>query len=272
MALNTRNKIGGVVSNATGGGPVVLGSRGVRGRVIGEVLSGGRNILGVRIRERQAPRPTGQSARHKLRPAAKKTDDYSDFGFDDDIDDYDDGDYANTGQARSYRAPSGISRPEAAAAPSPAAEVLAAALGGQGLLLVLVFFYAILGRDIIELFAWMLASPLPLLLAVFLGYRAGRHAKRKFNLGTPFPYALLGGILGALVVGGALYAYARHMGFVTLSYAIATLGLDFPRDVYEYANIIDMGVRELFSTFRLGTYAVVPLFGAALGWLFGRRY
>lgn len=273
MALKTRNNRAGVVSNSTDGGPVVRGSRGVRGRIIGEVLSGGRNVLGVPVKMRQAPRPTRQSAPHKVHPTAKKKNDYSDFGLDDPWDDLrdNDDDYVASTLPYGYKPDLGASRPSVATTRSPLVLVIGTALAGQGLLFMLVFVYAFIMIEFAGPYPALLASPIPLLLAVLCGFNVGRSAKNRFLSGIPFPLALLGGLLGSLLVGVALYAYAYWLGFVPLYYAMASLGLDLPRDVYEYASIIDMGVKELFASFRLASYAVVPLFGAALGAVFGKK-
>lgn len=269
--MTVKNKRrGGVVSRA-GGGPVVSGARRVGGgRIIGEVLSGGRNISGVAARKRSAPRPTRDSARHSLRPAPKaasgkpaaaKHDDYSDFGFDDGRADR----HIKSHDASTYS--TGRGGIERRSGNGRAAAVLIRSLGPfLFFALLYIGFLTALPR---QEFPYLRIGLIPLLLAVWCGARIGAAIRRERRQGMSAGAALAGIAWGVLIIGAGFYAVARVVGFYP-TFILAEF-FDLPNEAVRYSSLIDMGINRLFAIFRLAFYGVVPLAGVALGWLFGRR-
>lgn len=273
MATNIRGKQPSVVSNADGGGVVVRGRSGAGGRVIGEVMSGGRNISGVKPIPRQAPRPTRDSLRHGLHPSASPApaaDDYGDFGIGDGLDSYRDAAHgsAPTAEGRS----DGLlrQRQDEFNLFTWLAQGLVAALGGLGLFFVLAVAVAVFGPDLAHEFPFLRVLLLPLLLALLCGYRVGAHAKRRLRQGLAYPSAVLGALFGALIVGAGFFACVRYIGFYPLFMVLKEFGA--PATLVDMVNSrFDMSVFQVFIFFGKGAYAVVPLFGALLGWLFVKK-
>lgn len=271
MALNINRK-SSVVSGSRRGGAVVSGSRGVGGRVIGEVLSGGRNIHGVAIKKRATPRPTRNSSRHTLHPAPKPRsidgDDYSDFGFAEESWDESWEEPQSTGS--SYSGAMVRQRQDEFNILVYLLQALGVVAGGLTRVFLLGVAYYVFSDEISREFPFLKISLIPLLLAVWCGAGMGAGAKKRVALGqVALPSALLGAVLGALVVGGGLYALARYIGFYPM-FVLAEI-FDLPFDVYDQLRILDQGVTYLFTTFKMATYAVIPLFGAVLGWTFGKK-
>lgn len=239
--MTVKNKrTGGVVSRARRG-PVVSGVRRVGGgRIIGEVLSGGRNISGVAAKKRSAPRPTRDSARHIMRPAPKaasgkpaaaKHDDYSDFGFDDGRADR----HIKSHDASTYS--TGRGGIERRSGNRRASAVLIGSLRPFLFfaLLYIGFLTALPRRE----FPFLHIGLIPLLLAVWCGARIGAAVRREQRQGMSGRAALAGVAWGVLIIGVAFYAVLHFVSF--------------------------------YPTFILAFYGMVPLVGVALGWLFGRR-
>lgn len=264
MALNS-SKYGGVVSRSGRVGAVVRGSRHVGGRVIGEVLFGGRNVSGVAIKTRSKPRPTKDSVRHSLRPAPKAAgDDYSDFGFEDGWETLREETPAarRDGLVRQRQDEFNIF--------TYVMQAFGVAAGGLTRLFFIGVAYYVFSEEIAREFPFLKIVLIPMLLAVWCGAGMGASAKRRLHAGRiAAPAALAGAVVGALVVGAGFYSVARYIGFYPTFVLADFFGL--PRETYDYLRILDQGISQLFMMFDKATYAVVPLFGAALGWVFGKR-
>lgn len=285
MAINKRKQSGSVVSRSSGRDTVVSGARLVRGRIIGEVLSGGRNISGVSIKQRQAPRPTRGSARHSLHPAPKlsrefdyEPDDYSDFGFEEE-DEVAEASYDAWGALRTSPASSGsgsvaLPRPEPRS-PAGRGSVNSAAVGqavgiafmGLAPFFVMGLLYAIFANELAEDIPYVKLAIIPLLLALFCGVKLGRFARQKAAAGTPITVALGGVALGSLLIGAALYGAFVGIGLYPLT--VISHYFDLPHEIYEYLQIADMGLNWFFGTLRVASFPAVPLIGALWGLMRG---
>ena len=273
MVSNEHSKLCGVVSNTSGDGLAVKGSRRVRGRVIGEVLSGGRNVSGVPVRARQTPRPGRDSARHHLRPEPKPVtlsesmqDDCSDFGFEDAWDGLRSG--AGTSSPSHDR---GLihQRQQEFNLFSYVMQAVGVAAGDLGLFFSIAVAYAVFAEIFSQEFPFLRAVLLPILLAAWCGSRVGANARRRMRAGVIFPVAVSGAVLGSLAIGAGLYACGRFIGFYPTFMAFEMFNA--PYELLEFSQIIDNGIGEMFMLFRMATYALIPIFGALLGFIFSKR-